>query len=297
LQGWRALGDSTAGAVAGIREGGTATFPLGVPIFLGGARMDCIVGGIELTATQRHAYSQTPDAGFFDAFDAAYEQLQQQDAGSAPADGGGATLSLADVLGDTQTEMADIRGVDADDQREYATILHQAYTHDGLNDPQQFLQSLSASDLDVVRRIHCLADTINPGTLSDEGASNLLLPEGYSVDLDHDGIDEVGAAKTLHFPPRDAPAAFTDAWFQATQDLGFGDYAMASMTFLSAFHPPQTGGTVATGPPSSSVESYQTVVDNYLSMLDHYRGMLPKGQYERDYPFFSKLKGLLDAAE
>jgi hypothetical protein len=31
-------------------------------------------------------------------------------------------------------------------------------------------------------------------------------------------------------------------------------------------------------------------------MLDRCRGMLAEGQYERDQPFFSRLKGLLDAA-
>jgi hypothetical protein len=260
--------------------------------------MECQALGSELTPTQRHAYTQTPDAGFFEAFEAAFEQLQPQEGASSPAGSGGSAPggSLVDVLGATQTEMAEIRGVDREDQREYATILHEAYADDGMKDPQKFLQSLSASDLDVVRRIRCLADTINPSTLSDEGATNLLLPEGYSVDLNHDGIDEVGAAKSLHFPPRDAPAAFTDAWFEATKDMQFGDYATASMTFLCAFHPPGDAGNAA-ALPSNRLESYRTVVDNYLSMLEHYGGMLPEGQYERDHPFFSRLKDLLEGGQ
>jgi hypothetical protein len=260
--------------------------------------MDCKALASELTPTQRHAYTQTPDAGFFDAFEAAFEQLQQQ-AGTSSSAGSGASApaaSLVDVLGATQTEMADVRGVGDEDQREYATILYEAYTDDGITKPREFLQSLSASELDVVRRIRCLADTINPCTLSDEGATNLLLPEGYSVDLNHDGIDEVGAGKTLHFPPRDAPAAFTEAWFEATKDMEFGDYATTSMTFLCAFHPPGETGSVA-ALPSNRLESYQTVVDNYLSMLENCGGMLPEGQYERDYPFFTRLKDFLEGAQ
>lgn len=248
----------------------------------------------ELTATQRHMYSPPPEAGFFDAFQTAFAELTQTgDESIAAADGSSGQVSLADVLGATQTEMADLRGVGADDQREYAAILNEAYSSGAMSDPNAYLQSLSASELDVVRRIRCLADTINPATISQEGATNLLLPEGYSVDLNRDGIDELGAAKTLHFPPRDAPQAFQDAWFQATQGLEWADYAMHAMTFLSAFHVP---GEVANSAPalaSNRLESYQTIVDNYLAMLEHCRGMLPEGQYERDQPFFGRLQSLL----
>jgi hypothetical protein len=257
--------------------------------------MDCQAVASGLTATQRHAYTQTPGAGFFDAFETAFEKLEQQEttASSAGSDSSAPVSSLADVLGATQTELADVRGVSVQDQREYAAILQKAYANDALSTPKQFLQSLSSSELDVVRHIRGLADPINPSALSDEGASNLLLPEGYSVDLNHDGIDEVGAAKTLHFPPRDAPAAFTDAWFQATQGESFGDYSMHAMTFLLAFHPPGDTGNATTGLPTDQLGSYKTVVDNYLSMLDHCQGMLAEGQYERDQPFFSSLRDLL----
>jgi len=232
----------------------------------------------DLSATQRHLYSRTPDAGFFETFQAAYDRLEQLDSPVATASDSevkaGAAGSLADVLGATQTELAGLRGVSADGQREYARILDAAYSSGGLSDPVRYLQSLSSSDLEIVRRIRSLADAINPATLSHEGAENLLLPEGYSVDLNHDGIDEVGLAKTLHFPPRDAPAEFTDAWFQATKDMGFGDYATHAMTFLLAFHPPTETDAVATGLPTNRLDSYQEVVDNYLSMLDRCRGML-----------------------
>lgn len=237
----------------------------------------------ELTATQRHMYSPTPDAGFFGAFQTAFAEF---------TDGSSSQVSLSDVLGATQTEMADLRGVSEADQLEYATILDKAYSSGAMDDPNAYLQSLSASDLDVVRRIRCLADTINPTTISQEGAANLLLPEGYSVDLNHDNIDEVGAAKTLHFPPRDAPQAFKDAWFEATQGLEGMDYATCAMTFLCSFAPPEG---VASSLPTDQLGSYETIVDNYLSMLDHYRGMLPDGQYDRDYPLFSKLQKLLQA--
>lgn len=259
--------------------------------------MDCQALSNGLSATQRHAYSPTPEAGFFDAFQTAYAEFEQTGEPSpAAADEPEPACSLADVLGSTQTELADLRGVSVEDQQQYAAILARAYGEDALSDPQQFLQSLSSDELDAVRQMHGLADAINPGVISDEGASNLLLPEGYSVDLNHDGIDEVGIGKILHFPPRDAPDAFKDAWFEATQDLDFGDYATHSMTFLVAFHPPTETGRAATGLPSGQLNSYRTIVDNCLSMLENCRGMLAEGQYERDQPFFSRLKDLLQDA-
>jgi hypothetical protein len=235
-------------------------------------------------------YSQTPDSEFFDTFRTAFEQLEEQTTNALSAE------SLIDVLGATQTEMAELRGVSAEDQLQYAAILNEAYASGDLEDPQQYLQSLSSSALDVVRRMHGLADTICATTLSNEGASNLLLPEGYSVDLDRDGIDEVGTGMILHFPPRDAPAAFTNAWFQATQDLKPGDYALHSMTLLLAFHPPGEARGLTSAFCSSDLSSYRTIVDNYLSMLENCRGMLAEGQYERDQPFFSHLQELLQEA-
>lgn len=261
----------------------------------------CIAAGCkELSATQRHLYSQTPDAAFFEAFQAAYDRLEEFNPSETAAPSSPETATnvglLCDTLGATQTELAGLRGVSLDDQREYARILDRAYGSGGMNDPTRFLQSLSSSELDVVRRIRSLADPINPGGLSDEGAANLLLPEGYSVDLNRDGIDEVGLAKTLHFPPRDAPAAFNDAWFQATRDMSFGEYATHAMTFLVAFHPPAAAGATATAAPTDQLDSYQAVVNNYLSMLDRCRGMLAEGQYERDHAFFNRLKNLLEDA-
>jgi len=255
------------------------------------------VAGRELTATQRHMYSQAPDAEFFQNFQTAYDRLTQDDQPSTDVAARAAqsddASSLVAVLGATQTELADLRGVTVDEQRAYAKILDDAYASGGLNDPRQFLQSLSSADLEVVRRIRSLADTIIPATLSEEGAENLLLPEGYSVDLNQDGMEEVGLARTLHFPPRDAPPEFTAAWFQATQDSDFGDYATRAMTFLFALHPPTETGATVTGLPPDKLDSYRTVVDSYLYMLEHWRGQLPAGQYERDQPFFSRLQELL----
>ena len=261
--------------------------------------MQCEVQLNGLTASQRASYSPTPDAGFFTAFQTAFQQYQSQTVG-APADGAGtstSSVSLADVLGKTQTGFATCYGISTTDQSRYAAVLNEAYANGALSDPQKFLQSLSQSDLAIVQRMHCLADTINPSGLSTEGAENLLIPDGHSVDLNHDGLDEVGLAKTIHFPPRDVPASFTDAWFQATKEMDDGGYMTHALSFFLAFHPISETGQPTVGLPTNQIDSYQKVVDNYLCMLDHYRGSLAAGQYERDQPFFSRLKELLQDAQ
>lgn len=262
--------------------------------------MQCNSLTSKLTPMQRNSYSQTPEAGFYEEFQATFARFEQQSngdvaAGSSERSGDSASaITLDDVLGEAQTGKADMWAIDDQDQCRYAEILDGAYANQAMSDPKQFLASLSTEDLDVVRRMHRLAMPICTETLSKEGASNLLLPEGYSVDLNRDGIDEVGAGKILHFPPRNAPAEFTDAWFEATKDLSGGEYMTHQMTFLLAFHPPQVDGATASPLPADQMASYQDIVANYLSMLNSYRGMLAPGQYERDEPFFSRLQSLLE---
>lgn len=263
--------------------------------------MQCDSVSSSLTPSQRHMSTQTPDTAFYDSFQDAFEQFDKQvgngsSAASSPNSISAPNVSLSDLLGDTQCEMAKLWKVSDADERQYAAILDKAYQQDAMKDPKKFLQSLSQSDLAIVQHMHDLADPINVGNLSNEGASNLLLPEGYSVDLNHDGFEEVGAAKVAHFPPRDAPAAFANAWFQATKGLDGSDYALHAMTFLVGLHPPTESGDVGTGLPSDQLNSYKKIVDNYLSMLNHYSSFLAPGQYERDQPFFSRLQNLLQNA-
>ena len=142
--------------------------------------------------------------------------------------------------------------------------------------------------------MHGLAAAIDPHTLDDDGAENLLLPQGYCV-LNQDGIAEEGVAQEMHFPPPDAPPAFLKAWFQATKGLDSQGYMEQAMTFMTAFHPITADGNVTAGLPTDQLASYQTIVDDYLYELSAYRGMLAPGQYQRDEPFFSRLQSLLQS--
>lgn len=248
--------------------------------------------GTPITASQRRSYRETPDSSFFQAYQAAFTGLSAgsgASAASAPA-----SRSLAEVLGSTHTELSAMRGVSEESQATYAAVLDKAYSSGGIENARQFLCSLSANELEAVRQNHCLADPINPGALSEEGARNLLLPEGYSVDLNHDGIDEIGAARTMSFPPKDAPAAFKEAWFQATADMDTGMMMSYGLMMHGAVYGLQINGqSQGARYAPDSMDSYRSIVVNYLASLEQNKGLLPEGQYERDKAFFSKLQALL----
>ncbi len=144
---------------------------------------------------QRQLMTRTPDQDFQRDFQAAYARLAVAAEGSAEQAG-----ALADTLGATQLEYSRVRGVSLEDQLRFAHVLNRACENGAQLDARGFLARLRADDLQALQRNMGLAEPIRVEALSEEGARNLLLPEGYSVDLDGDGITEVGAAKIRHFP-------------------------------------------------------------------------------------------------
>ena len=248
--------------------------------------------GTPMTASQRRSYREAPDSSFQETYRAAF-QARMAAGSDGQASAGMRTLER--LLGTTHTELSALRGVSDASQAAYAAILNKAYDAGDLGDARQFLATLSALELDAVRQNHGLADPIDTATLSEEGAANLLLPEGYSVDLNHDGIDEVGAARTAHFPPRDAPAEFREAWFQATAGMDEGSMMTYGLMMHGAIYGMQIDGQ-SQGPryAPDSMDSYRRIVSDYLASLEAQKAFLADGQYERDKRFFTQLEALLN---
>lgn len=88
---------------------------------------------------------------------------------------------------------------------------------------KQFLAALAVQDLALLQQASGLAQGINVSALSEEGAANLLLERDSRVDLNNDGLVEVGAAKIIAFPPVNAPQAAKDAWEAATAGMSARD--------------------------------------------------------------------------
>ncbi len=112
----------------------------------------------------------------------------------------------------------------------FSDILQQAKTSD--KSAKQFLSELSSEQLKLVQKANGLADKINITTLSTEGAQNLLSqPDGTDrVDLNNDGFVEVGVAKTIQFPPVNAPQHIKNAWDKATEGLSEIDKATLELS-------------------------------------------------------------------
>lgn len=86
-----------------------------------------------------------------------------------------------------------------------------------------FLATLTAQDLALLQQAKGLVSTVNVASLSEEGAANLLLDQAAQVDLNNDGIVEVGIAKMMTFPPPNAPQAAKEAWDAATAGMSESD--------------------------------------------------------------------------
>jgi len=242
--------------------------------------------------TFRPGYSEGPDGTFFSSFQdhfQAFEHINKADVSERKT-------ALETTFGATEVELQNRRELDTQTREQFAKILHEAYSTGAMSAPVAFLQSLSKSDLEVIRRAQSLADSIEVNSLSIEGAYNLLLPGGYKVDFNKDGLSEIGCGKAAFFPPLDAPKAFKIAWLQATQGMAEIDVVVYCISLWSSLHQDQLLNAdvdkfrvVRT----DLVSTYTTLIRERLKMNEDFKAFLAPGQYERDLAFFDRLRGLL----
>lgn len=106
------------------------------------------------------------------------------------------------------------------------------------------LAALNPEALDLVRRASGLVNTINVSQLSDEGAINLLRQPDSSdrVDLNNDGLVEVGEGRLIVFPPVNASQSVKDAWVKATDGMSEQNKITAQLRFHHAVYGIQIEG-------------------------------------------------------
>jgi len=126
-----------------------------------------------------------------------------------------------------------VRNVTTDNLDTFKGVINKANHSNSYNDPKAFLNSLSANEMEVLRKVHTLAAPIRVETLDFEGAFNLLLPPGDAQDLNNDGLHSVGLAKSRIFPPPNAPATVQSAFQQATVGQSNIEKAMNMTAFRS----------------------------------------------------------------
>lgn len=126
-----------------------------------------------------------------------------------------------------------VRSLTEDEISGFGDILRQA--NEQTTTSKEFLKSLSSDELQLVKKANSLAANIDVDSLSQEGAQNLLSqPDGSDlVDLNNDGIVEIGIGRTIHFPPVNAPAHVKAAWEKATEGMDWGEKARLELTMFS----------------------------------------------------------------
>lgn len=147
------------------------------------------------------------------------------------------------------------RGISADrrqqvqeDSAEFVRIISEAAKAGADRNAAGYLEALSSADRDVLQRMHSLADPIDPGNLTAEGATNLLRSPGSALDVDKDGFQMVGRAKLWQFPPVDAPESVKQAWKDTTAKLSDEDVLLLEGAFLPITLSEMTGQSAYLGP-------------------------------------------------
>ncbi|WP_404307235.1 hypothetical protein [Neorhodopirellula lusitana] len=192
--------------------------------------------------------------------------------------------------------------VDAEQiKTEFGNVIGKAYNEGGYADPKAFLSTLSADEMESIRQVHYLADSINVSSLTEEGALNLLIPSVAQVDLNYDGLTQSGAGYGIRFPDSRTPAKVASAWEEATADLDpmeKGLYTLqvklpsllaniklhADGTFSHVIEP---GDPAYENPMASSNYSYEQSARDYVEYLDAFKAQIDPIRYDRDRAFWS----------
>jgi len=119
---------------------------------------------------------------------------------------------------------------------DFSALIQTAKQQEG--SAKQFLASLSHEEKELVRKANSLADPIQTANVSEEGAINLFRqPDSSdSVDLNNDGIVEVGIERTIQFPPANAPQWVKNAWDKATEGMDWGTIAIEQLNMHFAIY-------------------------------------------------------------
>ncbi|GGE00168.1 hypothetical protein GCM10011390_18700 [Aureimonas endophytica] len=129
----------------------------------------------------------------------------------------------------------------------YRDIARHAADEGGFENARAFVQSLGTDQLKALQQIHRLADPIDPSTLTEEGALNLLLPKTMARDIDGDGMVSEGSSKGIIFPPGNAPQAVRDAWAKTTEGMNFATKLHLEMSMFLARNTNVSGGDGMSG--------------------------------------------------
>lgn len=176
-------------------------------------------------------------------------------------------------------------------------IVEKAVVEDGYADPLAFVQGLSLGGLETLKAMHSTGD-LDPATMTEEGALNLILPFNERQDIDNDGFVEKGHGVGWTFPPVNAPQSVHDAWEKTTEGMSEGDRLMAQAMFMPVMlRRDEATGRVSELERSESNNvyaradfSYDRMASLRLESIEAFRHMMSEEQYAFQKDFLTRLR-------
>jgi len=161
-----------------------------------------------------------------------------------------------------------MRGLSEQQVNDFSALLDKAKSQQQEDvSAKQVLAEMSQDELALLQKATSLAASIKVNSLSQEAAINLLdQPDRTGmVDLNNDGIVEVGAARTMSFPPVNAPARVHAAWETATADLSEWDKATLELTMHISVYGVEINGQSTKQPLSPEQQWSKKGVEEWLA--------------------------------
>ncbi|MBL4639775.1 MAG: hypothetical protein JKY57_04525, partial [Kordiimonadaceae bacterium] len=201
-------------------------------------------------------------------------------------------------------------GTDIDTLKaKFANIMEKAADEGGFSDPKSFLKGLTADEREIIQITQGLADPISKqgiDGLSDEGALNLLLPNGAQRDWNGDALYTVGRGHGFRFPTDSTPPHVKAAWEETVTGMGEKGLMLAEgkmmINLMSANSKQDAAGNFVGfyepgdkefRDPFSDFDFARNAKMN-LAFNEHVRGQISADQYQRDKTFWSKFGRALD---
>jgi len=166
-------------------------------------------------------------------------------------------------------QLMNVRGVSDGDRQRFAEIIDTAANNGAYNDPVSYVKTLSSEDVNVLRRVHSLAENTGvTDTRTTEGAINLLLPPQDHVDTDNNGLVSNGTATGFRFPPPNAPQSVKDAWDAITSEMSLEEKMMAE----AAFFPAMISANIKTNSSGKPIGIYEPTDPEYTNIFGTTQG-------------------------
>lgn len=173
-------------------------------------------------------------------------------------------------LSSESVSLLQVRGLSGQQVDDFTELLNKA--NDQLEQDRsakQVLSDMSGDELALLQKATSLAETINVSSLNNEGAINLLAQPDKTgmVDLNNDGLVEIGKAKMITFPPLNAPPSVHEAWDKATENMAEGDKMIMQLHMHTAVYGFQIEGFPTKEPLSPEAQWSETGWQQLLATL------------------------------